>query len=351
MGRVKLKIKRLESTSNRQITYSKRRNGILKKAKELSILCDIDLILLMFSPTGKPTLVRGERSSFEEVIAKFAQLTPHEREKRKLESLEALKKTFKKVDHDVNIQTFLGPSTQSVEELSNQVKILQAQLSEVHKRLSYWNNPDKIGNIEHLSQMEDSLRESLNRIRMQKGCFTKHPLMPLECTSQFQNGMHLPLMMGSMQESQALSWLPNNENQHMMLTGEPNFLLPRDMDCSTDPSLPTYSSYFGSGKTAIDSTIQGHNTGVEDTTAWLRLQLDEQYPYPSYGGLDLPDAKKLRPDSEMNFQGNPFDYEINSNFQLLRRMCDDDVHHAWIPPSEPFTTSMLNGNPFSQQPN
>lgn len=122
----------------------------------------------------------------------------------------------------------------------------------------------------------------------------------------------------------------------------------RDMDCSTDPSLPTYSSYFGSGKTAIDSTIQGHNTGVEDTTAWLRLQLDEQYPYPSYGGLDLPDAKKLKPDSEMNFQGNPFDYEINSNFQLLRRMCDDDVHHAWIPPSEPFTTSMLNGNPFSQ---
>ena len=61
MGRVKLKIKRLESTSNRQVTYSKRRNGILKKAKELSILCDIDIILLMFSPTGKPTLFLGER--------------------------------------------------------------------------------------------------------------------------------------------------------------------------------------------------------------------------------------------------------------------------------------------------
>ena len=60
MGRVKLKIKRLESTSNRQVTYSKRRNGILKKAKELSILCDIDIILLMFSPTGKPTLFLGE---------------------------------------------------------------------------------------------------------------------------------------------------------------------------------------------------------------------------------------------------------------------------------------------------
>jgi len=64
MGRVKLKIKKLESVSNRQVTYSKRRNGILKKAKELSILCDIDIILLMFSPTGGATLFHGERRYF-----------------------------------------------------------------------------------------------------------------------------------------------------------------------------------------------------------------------------------------------------------------------------------------------
>ncbi|MED6163039.1 Agamous-like MADS-box protein agl65 [Stylosanthes scabra] len=115
MGRVKLKIKKLESTNNRQVTYSKRKSGILKKAKELSILCDIHIVLLMFSPTGKPTLLQGERSNIEEVIAKFAQLTPQERAKRKLESLEALKKTFKKLDHDVKIQDFLGSSSQTVE--------------------------------------------------------------------------------------------------------------------------------------------------------------------------------------------------------------------------------------------
>ncbi|GMQ10656.1 hypothetical protein CsSME_00053577 [Camellia sinensis var. sinensis] len=189
MGRVKLKIKRLESTSNRQVTYSKRRNGILKKAKELSILCDIDIVLLMFSPTGKATLFRGERSNIEEVITKFAQLTPQERTKRKLESLEALKKTFRKLDHDVNIHDFLGSSTQSIEELSNQLRMMQAQLTDAHKRLSCWSNPDKIDNIEHLSQMEESLRESLNQIRMQK----------------FQNGMHLPLMMGGMHDAQPLS--------------------------------------------------------------------------------------------------------------------------------------------------
>lgn len=61
MGRVKLKIKKLESTGSRQVTYSKRRNGIMKKARELAILCDIDIVLLMFSPTGRPSLYQGER--------------------------------------------------------------------------------------------------------------------------------------------------------------------------------------------------------------------------------------------------------------------------------------------------
>ncbi|CAH1428356.1 unnamed protein product [Lactuca virosa] len=168
MGRVKLKIKRLENIGNRQVTFSKRRNGILKKAKELSVLCDIDIILLMFSPTGKPTLFTGQRSNIDEVIAKFARLTPQERAKRKLESLEALKKTFKKLDHDVNIQDFAGASSQSAEDLSNHAMMLRSQLSELHKRLSYWSNPDKIENVEHLKQMEDSLRESLDRIRIHK---------------------------------------------------------------------------------------------------------------------------------------------------------------------------------------
>lgn len=55
MGRVKLEIKKIENPTNRQVTYSKRRNGLVKKAYELSVLCDIDLALIMFSPSGKLT--------------------------------------------------------------------------------------------------------------------------------------------------------------------------------------------------------------------------------------------------------------------------------------------------------
>nr|XP_016491827.1 PREDICTED: agamous-like MADS-box protein AGL65 isoform X1 [Nicotiana tabacum] len=137
MGRVRINIRRLETSSNRQVTYCKKRSGILKKAKEISVLCDIDILLLMFSPTGKPTLFQGERSNFDEIIAKFAQLTPQERAKRKLESLETLRKTFKKLDQDVGVQEFLDASDPSVEELNNQVKVLQSRLTDVEKRLRY----------------------------------------------------------------------------------------------------------------------------------------------------------------------------------------------------------------------
>ncbi|KAL5557944.1 hypothetical protein UlMin_034155 [Ulmus minor] len=53
MARGKIQIRRIENTTNRQVTYSKRRNGLLKKANELSVLCDARVSLIMISSTGK----------------------------------------------------------------------------------------------------------------------------------------------------------------------------------------------------------------------------------------------------------------------------------------------------------
>uniref|UniRef100_A0A7N0UHI4 MADS-box transcription factor 23-like n=2 Tax=Kalanchoe fedtschenkoi TaxID=63787 RepID=A0A7N0UHI4_KALFE len=53
MGRGKIVIKRIENTNSRQVTFSKRRKGLLKKAKELSILCDAQVGVMIFSSTGK----------------------------------------------------------------------------------------------------------------------------------------------------------------------------------------------------------------------------------------------------------------------------------------------------------
>nr|QOC69205.1 MADS transcription factor AP3-3 [Oxygraphis glacialis] len=53
MGRGKIEIKKIENDTNRQVTYSKRRTGIVKKARELTVLCDAQVSLIMFSSTGK----------------------------------------------------------------------------------------------------------------------------------------------------------------------------------------------------------------------------------------------------------------------------------------------------------
>ncbi|KAL5563158.1 hypothetical protein UlMin_032905 [Ulmus minor] len=52
MGRRKLQIKRIEDRHNRQVTFSKRRSGLMKKAHELSVLCDVEIALVVFSGHG-----------------------------------------------------------------------------------------------------------------------------------------------------------------------------------------------------------------------------------------------------------------------------------------------------------
>ena len=53
MGRGRVVMKRIENKINRQVTFSKRRNGLLKKAYELSVLCDAEVALIVFSSRGK----------------------------------------------------------------------------------------------------------------------------------------------------------------------------------------------------------------------------------------------------------------------------------------------------------
>ncbi|VAI82844.1 unnamed protein product [Triticum turgidum subsp. durum] len=53
MGRGKVELKRIDNKSSRQVTFAKRRNGLLKKAYELSVLCDAEVALIIFSTRGR----------------------------------------------------------------------------------------------------------------------------------------------------------------------------------------------------------------------------------------------------------------------------------------------------------
>ncbi|KAF4373163.1 hypothetical protein F8388_019345 [Cannabis sativa] len=53
MARGKVQLRRIENPVHRQVTFCKRRAGLLKKAKELSVLCDAEIGLVIFSAHGK----------------------------------------------------------------------------------------------------------------------------------------------------------------------------------------------------------------------------------------------------------------------------------------------------------
>ncbi|XP_010428431.1 PREDICTED: agamous-like MADS-box protein AGL65 isoform X2 [Camelina sativa] len=325
MGRVKLMIKRLESSSNRQNTYSKRRSGILKKARELSVLCDIDIVLLMFSPTGRPTALHGHHRCIGDVISKFAQLTPQERSKRKLESLESLKKTFMKLDHDGNInEVFLGARNQTIEVLTNQVAFFQAQVMECHKRLSRWTDIVRTENIEHLEHLGVSLGNSIERVQIHKEHFRKNQLLLVECTTtQFHSGISSPLVVNGIQENHLISWLPDYSYQQMIIPADSSFLPHCEMEHTATASLPVYSSF-------CESRIQeDQNCNLEQQFDRLReegnvlnelngnscssLQLGKEYSYLTQFGMQ--EEKKLQSGFEFNFQQDLSMYPVSNSFQ------------------------------------
>ena len=53
-GRRKIEMTKIPNKSNLQVTFSKRRSGLFKKASELCTLCGVEIAILVFSPANKP---------------------------------------------------------------------------------------------------------------------------------------------------------------------------------------------------------------------------------------------------------------------------------------------------------
>nr|QWX93755.1 MADS-box protein 16 [Cunninghamia lanceolata] len=86
MVRGKTQMKRIENATSRQVTFSKRRNGLLKKAYELAVLCDAEVALIIFSPRGK--LYEYSSNSMQILLEKY-QKCSHENNTNKTSEQDA----------------------------------------------------------------------------------------------------------------------------------------------------------------------------------------------------------------------------------------------------------------------
>ncbi|XP_071721899.1 agamous-like MADS-box protein MADS9 [Rutidosis leptorrhynchoides] len=71
MGRPKIDIKFVENSSNRHVTYSNRRNGIMKKAKEITVLCDAKVSLIVCANSGKMHEYTSSSTDLVEVLDQY----------------------------------------------------------------------------------------------------------------------------------------------------------------------------------------------------------------------------------------------------------------------------------------
>ncbi|KAJ4966255.1 hypothetical protein NE237_018104 [Protea cynaroides] len=75
MGRGKIEIKRIENPTNRQVTYSKRKTGIMKKARELTVLCEAKVSLILYSSSGKMSEYCSPSTTLPEILDKYQKST------------------------------------------------------------------------------------------------------------------------------------------------------------------------------------------------------------------------------------------------------------------------------------
>ncbi|KAK7861547.1 floral homeotic protein apetala 1 [Quercus suber] len=79
MGRGRVQLKRIENKINRQVTFSKRRGGLLKKAHEISVLCDAEVALIVFSHKGK-LFEYATDSCMEKILERYERYSYAERQ-------------------------------------------------------------------------------------------------------------------------------------------------------------------------------------------------------------------------------------------------------------------------------
>nr|BAK09614.1 MADS-box transcription factor [Cyclamen persicum] len=170
MGRGRVEMKRIENKINRQVTFSKRRGGLLKKANEISILCDAEVGLIVFSHKGK-LFEYASDSCMEKILERYERYSYSERQlvidpqtpvnwnmecTRLRGKIEVLQRNCKQYMGE-------GLDTLSVKDIQNLEHQLDASLKQVRAR----KNELIYKSISELQKQEKAIQEQNNILAKQ----------------------------------------------------------------------------------------------------------------------------------------------------------------------------------------
>ncbi|RYR50027.1 hypothetical protein Ahy_A07g036574 isoform D [Arachis hypogaea] len=161
MVRQKIKIKKIDNITARQVTFSKRRRGIFKKAQELSVLCDAEVALIIFSATGRLFEYASSRSPLSQMgdpeLKAF--LGSEEYEVSPIEK----DITARYAQHTHEISRSERPLELQLENVNNDE--LRKEVADKTHQLRQMKGEDFQGmNLQDLLQLEKALQTGLNRV-------------------------------------------------------------------------------------------------------------------------------------------------------------------------------------------
>uniref|UniRef100_A0A5B6YNU5 Putative APETALA1/FRUITFUL like protein n=1 Tax=Davidia involucrata TaxID=16924 RepID=A0A5B6YNU5_DAVIN len=166
MGRGRVQLKRIENKISRQVTFSKRRTGLLKKAHEISVLCDAEVALIVFSTKGK-LFEYSTDSSMETILERYERYSYAERQFGATDSewqgsfsLEYPKLVARIEVLQRNIRHYVGEDLDplSLRELQN----LEQQIDTALKRIRTRKNQLMHESISELQKKDKALQEQNN---------------------------------------------------------------------------------------------------------------------------------------------------------------------------------------------
>ncbi|KAE8686203.1 Agamous-like MADS-box protein AGL8-like protein [Hibiscus syriacus] len=166
MGRGRVQLKRIENKISRQVTFSKRRSGLLKKAHEISVLCDAEVALIVFSTKGKLVEYSSD-SCMERILERYErysyaerQLAANEIEQNGNWTLERAKLKARMEVLERNKRHYMG---EDLENLSlRQLQNLEHQLDSALKHIRSKRNQLMLESISELQKKDKALQEQNN---------------------------------------------------------------------------------------------------------------------------------------------------------------------------------------------
>ncbi|KAG6483628.1 hypothetical protein ZIOFF_060280 [Zingiber officinale] len=205
---------------------------------------------------------------------------------------------------------------------------------------------DKINNLDHIRAMEQSLKESLNRIQVHKENCGKQ-LISVDYNGQFHKDMHLPMGLSYAQGASSVSWLHDNDGQPLMISQDANLIPHRDVGCSSDTALQNYPAYFNADKqTKADEQVTDESFHNFSPNTCLRLQLGAQFSYQTYG-QNLLSERMFKPEMEHSLQESTIDYQVH-HFETPG-MGYDASFHDWASTSGNCGVAIYDERSYTQE--